>query len=350
MKTLTMKRLLKNTLVTLGLSLILYDGATGLAQSLEPDMIAILNGEPIYLSEIEQNVAFQVYRLRGNIYTLLQRETEEIVNQKLLAVEASRKGLGVGELLKKEVDEKVKPPGEKEVDEYLATHPEDAGKDPQKRNKIRTYLFQKALIQRKLDYMASLREKADYKFLLKPPERPRIKVVIDGEPWQGNLEAPVTLVHFADLTSKVSSESAEKIRKLLTDFPDKVKWVHRNCFRIQDDRALLAAEMGEAALEQGLFWNFHDLMFSKKGDMKMENIRRMADEIGLDKKKFDEGQKKGSYLLKVKEDLGYAAKIGAESPAVIFINGLYFSGTFPYDDLKKLVQQELEQETKTSKE
>ena len=123
------KRLLKSTLVILSLSLLLSYGSKALAQSLQPDIIAMLNGEPIFLSEIEQNVAFQVYRLQGNIYSLLQRETEELVNQKLLAAEASRRGLGVGELLKKEVDEKVKAPDEKEVDEYLATHPEDVSKD-----------------------------------------------------------------------------------------------------------------------------------------------------------------------------------------------------------------------------
>jgi len=251
--------------------------------------------------------------------------------------------------LKKEVDEKVKPLDEKEVDEYLATHREDVSKDPQQRDRIRFYLNQKVLIQRRLDYMVSLREKADYKFLLNPPERPRTKIVIDGEPWQGNRDAPVTLVHFADLTSKLSAEGVEKIRKLLSEFPDKVKWVHRNYFRIQDEKALLAAELGEAAFEQGLFWNFHDLMFSRKGDLKMENIKKMADEIRLDKKKFDEGRKNGNYLLKVKEDLGYAARIGVESPAVIFVNGFYFSGTFPYEDLKKLVQRELELKTKASK-
>jgi protein-disulfide isomerase len=273
-----------------------------------------------------------------------------LVNQKLLGAEASRRGLSVSELLRKEVDEKVKPVDEKEVDQYLATHPEDASKDPQQRNKIKFYLNQKALIQRRLDYMTSLREKADYKFLLKPPERPRTKIVIEGEPWRGNADAPVTLVHFADLTSKLSAESVERIRKLLSEFPDKIKWVHRNYFRIQDEKALLAAELGEAAYEQGIFWNFHDLMFSRKGDMKMENIKKMGDEIGLDKKKFDEGQKKGNYLLKVKEDLGYAARIGAENPAVIFVNGFYFSGTFPYEDLKKLVEQELELKAKASKE
>jgi protein-disulfide isomerase len=286
-------------------------GTEALAQSLQPDMIAVLNGEPIFLSEIEQNVAFQIYRLQGNVI-VFSKGDRRVSQSEAVAAEASRRGLGVGELLKKEVDEKVKAPDEKDVDQYLASHPEDVSKDPQQRNKIKFYLNQKALIQRRLDYVASLREKADYKFLLKPPERPRTKIVIDGEPSRGNADAPVTLVHFADLTSRLSAESVEKIKKLHSEFPDKIKWAHRNYFRIQDEKALLAAEFGEAAFEQGIFWNFHDLMFSRKGDMKMEDIKKTGDEIGLDKKKFDEGQKKGSYLLKVKDDLGYALRSGGK--------------------------------------
>jgi hypothetical protein len=77
------KRLLKSTLVILSLSLVLGYGSKAFTQSLQPDIVATLNGEPIFLSELEQNVAFQVYRLQGNIYSLLKRETEELVNQKL---------------------------------------------------------------------------------------------------------------------------------------------------------------------------------------------------------------------------------------------------------------------------
>jgi hypothetical protein len=44
------------------------------------------------------------------------------------------------------------------------------GEDPaRKHNRIRIYLHKHGLIQRKLDFIASLREKADYKLLIEPP-------------------------------------------------------------------------------------------------------------------------------------------------------------------------------------
>jgi protein-disulfide isomerase len=327
---------------TLALSCLLFPAPGGMAASADEEIIATLNGKPIHLSEVEENAAFQVYRLRGNIFTLLQKETEELVSQRLLAAEAERQGLTPEALLKKEVEGKVFLPGEKEVDEYLAQHPGEGGKGGDKRSRIQAYLHQRAHAQRKIDFLASLRDKADYHFLLKAPERPRVRIKIEGEPWRGAADAPVTLVHFADFTSRVCADSAEKIKKIMEDFPGNVRWVHRNFFSIHDSRALWAAEMGEATQEQGVFWDFHDRMFARKGDADKQNIDQIGKAIGLDSRHFAEGQKKGSYLLRVKDDIGYGVRLGIQGAPVIFVNGLYFSGTFPYEDLKVLVQKELD--------
>ena len=68
-------------------------GIAGVAGSQEDEVIATLNGEAITLEEAQERVAFQIYRLRGNIYFLLKREIENIVDQKLLAEEAARRGM-----------------------------------------------------------------------------------------------------------------------------------------------------------------------------------------------------------------------------------------------------------------
>ena len=66
--------------------MVLIGAAT--AESNEDEVIAILDNEPITMSQAKESVAFQVYRLRGNIYLLLKRETEKLVDQKLLEAEA----------------------------------------------------------------------------------------------------------------------------------------------------------------------------------------------------------------------------------------------------------------------
>jgi hypothetical protein len=65
------------------------------------EVIATLNGQPIYLSEIEQNAAFQVWRLRSSIYSLMESEARQIADGRLLSEEAARQGLTVEALLKR---------------------------------------------------------------------------------------------------------------------------------------------------------------------------------------------------------------------------------------------------------
>jgi len=336
------KKLFWNIPATFALNLLLVFGVLGMAEPQEDQVIATLNGEPITLSEARESVAFQIYRLRGDIYYLLKREAEQIVNQKLLTAEAARRGLTINELLRIEVDQKVAPFDEKKVDNYLAEHPKDAGKASQKRNRIRTYLSQKALSQRKLDFFASLREKADYKFLLDPPQRPRTKIDVKGEPWRGNPEAPVTLVHFASFTSKQCADSTKMIQRVMDERPDRIKWVHRNFFHINDEKALSAAQMGESAYELGRFWDFHDMMFAYEGQFELDGIAQVAGDLGLSQDYYAAGEKEGRFLLKVKEDIRAAKRAGVTTVPVIFVNGLYFSPTFPYEQLKALVNEELD--------
>jgi len=194
--------------------------------------------------------------------------------------------------------------------------------------------------------MAALRERADYRFLAKPPERPRIRVDVEGAPWRGAAQAPVTLVHFAHFSSRLCAESAQKIRLIMKEFPGRIKWVHRNFLDIQDPDALLAAEMGEAALRQGRFWEYHDAIFARMGITPAKAIRQAAREADIDEAQFDGVQKRGTLLLRVKDDIGYGVRIGVQAAPVIFVNGIYFSGTFPGEGLRALVQKEMNRVSK----
>lgn len=322
------------------LNLLVVLGFTGAAEPPEEEIIAILDGEPITLSEAQEKVAFQVYRLRGNIYHLLKREVEQIVNQKLLTAEAARRGLTVDELIRKEVDEKVSSLDENEVDNYLAEHPADAGKGSQRRIRIRTYLSQKARSQRKLDFLTSLREKSSFEFILEPPQRPRTKIDIKNEPWRGNSEAPVTLVHFTSFTDNLCSHSVKMIQKIIDEHPNRIKWVHRNFFRINDEKALAAARMAEAAYEEGKFWDFHDMMFAFEGKFELKDTVQVIRKLGLNQEYY-EAEKEDRFLLKIKEDIRAAKRAGVTTVPVIFVNGLYFSPTFPYEELRAIVNKEL---------
>ena len=330
-----------NILIIIGGSLFFLWSSESLSAPPENEVIAILNGKPLYRDEVEKKVAFRLYRLQGNIYTLLKDETEEIINQRLLADEAKMRGISITELLEKEVNQKIIPPDDKEIDAYLAKYPDEAGKIPDSRKRIRTYLHQKSIGQRRQEFFTSLREKADYKFLLQMSERPRMEINIEGKPWRGNPHALVTLVHFSSFTCSICKRSTRMIERAMKEYPGKIKWVHRNFFNMFDEAALRAAQMGDFARENGKFWEFHDKVLSIDGNLEQKEIFNIAETLNIDLKSYDDGEKEGRFLLNVKEDILDANRLGVTSTPVIFVNGRYFHGTFPYEKLKALIEEEM---------
>lgn len=321
--------------------LVLWIPAAVSADRDKDETIAMINGEPVTLSEVEQRVAFQVYRLRGNIYQLLKRETEKTVEQKLLAAEARRRNMTVEKLLKIEVDEKVVPVSEHELQQYLTEHSKDGDVTEQRKERIRTYLARRAAIQRKRNYIAALRDKADIKFLLTPPQPPRVRVDIRDEPWRGNPDAPVTVVHFTGFNCEQCTKSVRMIQTLMREYPDQIRWVHRNFFSIGDEAALTAAQLGEVAHENGRFWQFHDAAFNSEKRLDRAELQQIAQQLNLGWESFQNGKFENDVLLKVKKDVLDAQQYGVTSMPVMFVNGLYFSPTFRYGRLKAMVTEEI---------
>jgi protein-disulfide isomerase len=311
------------------------------------EVVAILNEQPIYRSEVEAKIAFKLYRLRGSIYRLMQREIEAIVDQRLLEAQAARENLSVAELIQKEVNAKVKQPTMPEVSAYIAEHPKEGIDAKQRGIRARTYLHQRALLQRKLDYLAELRAGADYKLMLTQPPMPRMNVETKGQPWRGARSAPVTLVHFADFASRLSSQSAENIQKAMQEFPDQIRWVHRSFINRVDEIALAAAQVGEKAYELGKFWQYHDAIFKLNGSVELEDIERLTEDLELKTKDAKDLQNEARYFLNIKKDLDEARRMGIKAAPVIFVNGLYFSGTFSYEQLRSLSQAELDEDKKS---
>ena len=308
----------------------------------EQEPIAALNGEPITSEQVEDRVATKLYRLKWEIYDTLKTEAEKLVDERLLAEEAERRDKSVEELLRIEVEQEAQAPTEEEVDAYIRENEVPPGSGEALRGRIAAYLADRAAIQRKLDFVEELRRKADYRFLLDPPERPRSKVSADNDPVRGSPEAPVTIIHFASFSCDICAESARKIQRLTEEFPGAIRWVHRDFLNLFDERGLMAAEAGETAHAQGKFWEFHDYAYSLPEDFKEEDLGGMLEKAGVDPSQYEQAHKDARYILEIKHDIEEGVEAGVTSVPAIFINGRYISGTFAYEKLRKMVEEELQ--------
>jgi len=316
------------------------DASPGSGDARRP--VAEIEGRVWYEDEVRGATAFRIYQHQIDIHSLLQGEAERRVDALLLEREATRRGVAVEALLE-QVQAGAEPVSDAAVEAYLAEHPTEAGAPPAEvRARVRHYLEETGRLERRIDFLVSLRERAGYRFLLAPPEPPRTEVDVAGAPARGPEDAPVTIVHFGSFASRNSARAAAKIARLAAEFPGRIRHVHRNLLRERDERGLHAARLGAAAQQAGRFWPLHDAWFERAGKLDREAIEALARTHGLDDERVAAAGTDDGLLRRVKADLDAARAAGAPREPTLFVNGRYLPGIAPYDELRAAVAEELE--------
>ena len=83
-----------------------------------PATLAVVNGVTIAAGDIEKTIGEQVRNLQKQVTEARKRELDLMINSKLLAVEAKKRGTTAAKLLEQEVVAKVKPPTQAEAQTF----------------------------------------------------------------------------------------------------------------------------------------------------------------------------------------------------------------------------------------
>jgi protein-disulfide isomerase len=102
--------------------------------------------------------------------------------------------------------------------------------------------------------------------------------------------------------------------------------------------ALAAALAAEAAAEQGAFWELHDLLLERQDDLTDDDLRRYAEELGLDVEAFMRAMHGERTVSRVHEDLRSADASGVTGTPTFFINGRRHYGAYDEDSLRAAVR------------
>lgn len=93
----------------------------------------------------------------------------------------------------------------------------------------------------------------------------RVQVKPLGDTVKGSANAPVVLIEFSDFECPFCERAFPVIQKILTDYPDKIKFYYQQ-YPLPPDlhpNAQNAAEASLCAGRQGKFWEYHDKLFSR---------------------------------------------------------------------------------------
>jgi protein-disulfide isomerase len=142
----------------------------------------------------------------------------------------------------------------------------------------------------------------------------------------GNADAPVTIYEYSDFQCPFcATAAAEVVPRLDTDYlaTGKAKLIFKSlAFIGQESR--WAAEAALCAGDQGKFWEYHNKLFEEqggenKGAFEVENLKRFAQEIGLNQGEFNTCFDAGKYTGQIADEMDEAENRGVNSTPTFFV-------------------------------
>lgn len=156
---------------------------------------------------------------------------------------------------------------------------------------------------------------------------------------RGPDDAPVTLLEYGDFECPYCGRAERVIRELLTSVGSDVRYVWRH-LPLSDVHpfAQLAAEAAEAAAAQGRFWDMHDKLLEHQDALRPMDLRRYAQELGLDVERLVGDMHAHAHDDRVLTDVTSADESGVSGTPTFFINGRRHYGVYDIDTLTEAVR------------
>src|SRR5258708_3457981 len=93
--------------------------------------------------------------------------------------------------------------------------------------------------------------------------------------------------------------------------------------------ALAAAAAAEAAALQDRFWDMHELLFHRQKALEDDDLRRYADQLGLDVALFDSDRAGAGVLRRIQRDVASGIASGeVQGTPTLFIDGVVHMGVY----------------------
>lgn len=152
------------------------------------------------------------------------------------------------------------------------------------------------------------------------------KYIRPHNPTLGEENAPVTIMVFMDFECPYSREEFKILKEVIQKYEPVVRVVFKYLplVSIHPD-SLPAAEAAACAQEQGRFWQYHDMLFTKQ-DLRTEALLANAKELGLNTDMFNLCLATEKYNQEINQDSEDAVEIGLQGTPSYLVNGVKIGG------------------------
>jgi protein-disulfide isomerase len=298
---------------------------------------ARIGDDVVTVDELDQFIMEDLFEREtrgGNpsrVHDLRSKAVQALVRERALEREAERRGLTTEALLA--VVKTEQAVGEEEVASFYEEN----------RAQLRGATLEQAAprIRAHLENERALKSILDAAGVEVVLERPRVQVSSEG-PSIGPADAPVTIVEFSDFQCPYCQRALPALKAVADKYPQQVRIVYRHLpLESIHPQARAGAEAAECAAEDGRFWEYHDLLFEHPRAMSQPDLRRYAEQVGLDAEAFDACLSSRRHAAAIDEDVREANAVGITGTPAFVVNGIVLFGLQSEEALTRVIEEEL---------
>lgn len=336
------------TLLFMVMSLIPFAGEntsiSQIAPPSEPDVVARVNGKPITNQELEKAMATKLYDARMELHRAKIKELDQIIQDRLLRLEALRLNIPLEEVRSRALDD-ADSVGPDDVQAFLAANPgvrsSWEGSEEALQDRVRSFLQRRRNTQAMRTAVTDLQKRYDVEILLQEPPLPWTRVALGNSPVQGPEDAPVTVVEFSDYSCPACRKGHEISMEIREAYRGKIRWVFKDLPLERHKEARIQAEAARCARDQGMFWDYQDMLFMSGQEMGHQRLVDLAVELGMDRDRFESCLRSGRHREDIEADVRAAEEAGVEGTPTFIVNGKLRPGTPSFEELRALIEAEL---------
>ena len=285
------------------------------------------------------------------LYEARSRAAADLVNNELLAREASSRGITVDALLKEELPKRVIALPDTAVSalyQSLGDRTRGATLD-QLRPALRAWLARKVEPDlAKMTYIEELTKVSTAAETLLVAPKVDVEQHAD-DPSLGPATAAVDVVMFGDFQSPTYSRFALTLPRVRDMFGGRVRFVFKH-FPANDPASIAAAEAAACANLQGKFWEFHDALLGQAGALDVARFKRVGSDIALDRQRFDQCVDREETRDRIAAALEETRRYDLPGTASLLVNGRLAPPPPPFlptlEFFKRLVEEELQRQAR----
>ncbi len=305
----------------------------------EKRVVARINENDIYISEIDARLEKRLYDILFEIYLTRQAKIEEVINEKIIKNEAEKHNLEIKEfmdscvyegLLNDNIVEFAKQKG------YNINGLDGVNINTPKGKQVLKKTYKEYALRLFLD---SIKKKYNISTFLQPPAPPKVDMTGIGAISRGNLNSKVVFWELSDFECGVCQKAKPIYNKIYEKYKDKVKF----SFTYYSGEITTSSVALECSRRQGKVWEMYNCLNSLSFNPDKEQIYSMAQTIDLDMEKFKLDFQDSTIYEYLMDKFEQINKKGIYGTPTILINNRKIFDAFSENEIENAIKRELSQ-------